>query len=334
MVPRMITLFNVPQHKIDTSKYKHLLHDGIVTDFEQAFAEYVGAKHAVSLNSASSAIFLFGVMRYEVHEILQKMYGKVVRANPIVKMPTMIPPVVYNSIINSGHSVEFTDDIEWVGNDYVLWEGTYKVVDSAQKVERNQYKSYNKQDVAIFSFYPTKPVNGCDGGMLVSDDKTKVEAIRELCNNGMTQGEKSWERRWVQPGWKMHMNSLQADFAMQSLANLDKKQERIAHIRDRYNMAFNLSNKSKHLYTINVRYGMQENFIRFMRSMGIESGIHYKCMHTKTDSLQHLPISSHAQFQTCSIPLNETMTDGEVDRVIDCVNRWNKGKEREFSLSL
>ena len=54
----MINLFNINNHIIDTSKFSNLLHDSIVEDFENSIASYVGAKYAVSFNSATSAIFL------------------------------------------------------------------------------------------------------------------------------------------------------------------------------------------------------------------------------------------------------------------------------------
>ena len=54
----MIPLFNINNYKIDTSNFSHLLHDKVVTEFEKNFAEYVGAKYAVSFNSATNAIFL------------------------------------------------------------------------------------------------------------------------------------------------------------------------------------------------------------------------------------------------------------------------------------
>ena len=54
----MIQLFNINNYILDTSKYSNLLHDNIVTEFEETISEYVGAKYAVSFNSATSAIFL------------------------------------------------------------------------------------------------------------------------------------------------------------------------------------------------------------------------------------------------------------------------------------
>ena len=82
----MISLFHINTHVIDTSIYSNLLHDKIVEEFENQIASYVGAKYAVSFNSATTAIFL-------------SLLGK----NTTVTAPSMIPPVVLNAIITSGN---------------------------------------------------------------------------------------------------------------------------------------------------------------------------------------------------------------------------------------
>ena len=159
----MINLFNINNHIIDTSKYSNLLHDGIVTEFEKTIADYVGAKYAVSFSSATNAIFL---------ALLNK--------KTIITVPSMIPPVVLNAIITSGNSHNFRDDVNWVGDSYILHDfGNYKIVDSAQKVEENQFKKEcNDNDLMVFSFYPTKPIGSCDGGMIVSNDLDKIIELR------------------------------------------------------------------------------------------------------------------------------------------------------------
>ena len=98
----MIQLFNVSNHNIDTSKFSNLLHDNIVSEFEEKIAKYVGAKYACSVNSATNAIFL---------SLLNK--------NIRVKLPSMIPPVVANAIITSGNHIEFRY-ILYPGNDIFL----------------------------------------------------------------------------------------------------------------------------------------------------------------------------------------------------------------------
>ncbi|SVB41038.1 uncharacterized protein METZ01_LOCUS193892, partial [marine metagenome] len=54
----MIKLLHVNDYVVDTKNFRPLLNDSIVEEFEQNIANFVGAKYAVSLNSATSAIFL------------------------------------------------------------------------------------------------------------------------------------------------------------------------------------------------------------------------------------------------------------------------------------
>ena len=120
----MIQLFNVNNHIVDTSNFSNLLHDSVVIEFEEMIADYVGAKYACSINSATNAIFL---------ALLNK--------NVTVNLPSMIPSVVANAIITSGNKINFIDDIDWVGHSYILHQfEDYKIVDSAQKLEIQQYQ--------------------------------------------------------------------------------------------------------------------------------------------------------------------------------------------------
>ena len=59
----MIKLFNPENFNIDTAKFSNLLHGEIVNEFENSFANYVGAKYACSVNSATNAIFLIFLNR-------------------------------------------------------------------------------------------------------------------------------------------------------------------------------------------------------------------------------------------------------------------------------
>ena len=86
----MIELFNINNHIIDTSEFSNLLHDDIVVEFEKKIADYVGAKYACSVNSATNAIYL---------SLLNK--------DVTVNLPSIIPPVVANAILTSGNYIEF-----------------------------------------------------------------------------------------------------------------------------------------------------------------------------------------------------------------------------------
>tara|TARA_R100000995_G_scaffold83426_1_gene59320 strand:+ start:9123 stop:10040 length:918 start_codon:yes stop_codon:yes gene_type:complete len=296
----LINLFNLNSYTIDLGSFDHHLHGSIVTEFEKEFCDYVGAKHGCALSSATNAIFL---------SLLNK--------DTTVDIPTLIPPVVANAITNSGNKVSFTDNTFWVGSSYYLHHfEDYSIIDSAQRVSRNQFKEHSPHDLMFFSFYPTKPVGGIDGGIIVSDDEDKINWFREASMNGMSYSLHNWDRELKFPGWKMYMNSAQAYVALQNLRKLDEKKERLADIRLKYNRAFGQLNKSDHLYRLNVkdRATVRHN----LKEEGIITGIHYEPLH-KSDVYgtdQNLKWSEQEAASTISIPFHEGLTDGEVDKVI------------------
>jgi dTDP-4-amino-4,6-dideoxygalactose transaminase len=301
----MIQLFNINNYVIDTSNFKNILHDKIVDVFVENFCKYVGAKFGCAVNSATNAIFLC-----------------LENKNTQVSIPTMIPPVVANAIKLSGNSIKFVDDTSWVGNSYLLKDfGDYKIIDSAQRVDKDQFLlEANDQDLMIFSFYPTKPVGGIDGGIIVSNDEEKIKYLKTLSFNGMNFKENNWDREQSMVGWKMYLNSIQAYVALNNLQKLDEKKERLSSIRKKYNNNFNLQNSSDHLFRIDTKnrsYVMSE-----LNNRGISTGIHYKCLHKNSlfgHQDQILKDSEIKSDTTLSIPFHEKLTDEEVDYVIDNV---------------
>ena len=302
----MISLFNINDHIIDTSKYTHLLHGENVENLENTLKKYVGAKYACSINSATNAIFL---------SFLNK--------SVTVNVPSIIPPVVLNAIATSGNRINFVDNVEWVGNSYTLHDfGDYKIVDSAQKLEKNQFKKEcNPQDLMFFSFYPTKPLGGSDGGLIVSDDKEKIRWLKEAVLNGMSYSKNNWERKINFAGYKMYLNSMQADIVMKNFNLFEEKSSALRRLVARYNNELGYENTSMHLYRIEVPNN--EKFISQMRDKGIVCGKHYDAMHKNSTytrgTLFKCPRSEKVEKTTVSLPMNENLTTVEVEYIIKSV---------------
>lgn len=306
----MIKLFDLENYVIDTSKFTNLLHDKIVTEFEESFAQYVGAKYACSINSATNAIFLL-------------FLNKGIKVN----VPSMIPPVVLNALITSGNSINFTDDVNWVGGSYLLHDfGDYKIIDSAQRVDRDQFKNEaNPQDIMFFSHYPTKPVGSCDGGTIVTNDFNKIKWLKEAVLNGMSWAENNWDRKIKFPGYKMYMNSIQAFIANENLRKLEENKHKLRIIRNAYNYSLNLDNISEHLYRIEV--DDNRKFIEYMRSNEIICGVHYDTQHDNpvysSGKTFDCPNSIIKSKMTVSIPFHPNLKEEEVSKVIEKIKDYN-----------
>ena len=305
----MIKLLHVNDYKVNTADFSPLLNDPIVERFEKQICEFVGAKYACSLHSATMAIF-FTLLEQEKQTI---------------DIPSIIPPVVPNAIITAGHKVNFIDNVDWVGNSYVLKQfDDYKIIDSAQQLDENQFKQQaNDEDLMIFSFYPTKPVGSIDGGMIVSNDKEKIDRLKMLTRYGMSQSNNSWERKIIMPGWKMYMNSVQCYIAQRNFNKLRKKQERFDEIRNYYNSEFNRTNNSRHLYRLNTEDN--KTMIEHFKTKLIQCGIHYSALHLNPVYNPHpvslLPKSEFEHRTTFSIPFHENLTDEDVEYIVKEVKR-------------
>ena len=114
------------------------------------------------------------------------------------------------------------------------------------------------------------------------------------------------------------MNSVQAWVALENFKKLDAKAKRFDEIRNHYNDAFKLSNKSRHLYRL--RTDDREEFMNRLKEKGIQCGIHYRSVHdvecySPSEDVE-LPRSIMESNSTVSIPYHEMMTDEEVETVI------------------
>lgn len=323
----MINLFEFDNHIIDTSDFDHLLHGQIVKDFEQEICEYVGAKYAASFFSASYA--LYAIMKSELCAT-PKWPTK-------LSIPSMIPPVVPNALVDAGVDISFNSDTEWVGSAYQLCDG---VVDSAQQLDRDQYKNHpwdrnSGNGLMVFSFYPTKPLSSLDGGIVVSDNKAKIDDLKSLSFYGMEYNEDSWSRVQKQVGFKAYMSTMQATIASKNLKNLDCKYEKIDSIRERYNQAFGLKNTSRHLYRINVENNTKA--IPHFRERGIVTGIHYAPQHLNPVFEKYSDLEREFFFQqdvvipsrkTLSIPMHHKLTDEQINYIIQEVKEYNENNNK------
>ena len=305
----MINLFHVPSYTIDTSRFSHVLHDEVVGELEENFAQYVGAKYACTANSAFSLLFL-----------------SLIRYKEIVDVPSTMPIVVPNAVVAAGNKVRFYDDIDWVGHCYHLHDNIF---DSAQEVRRNQYQDLNNDNaVVIFSFYPTKPVSGCDGGMAVSNNKDFIDYYKTMTMNGTSLARDSWDRKHTAAGYKMHCNSLQAFVANENLKKIDQKNDILDEISSAYNHHLGYNNTSRHLYRIRVRDNRQ--FISGMKNNGIQCGIHYEHCHSRSafadaeiqptceceDACVCLSNSERESKSTVSLPFHENLNKQDIDKVV------------------
>jgi dTDP-4-amino-4,6-dideoxygalactose transaminase len=238
-------------------------------EFEAAFAEYVGAKHAIAVNSATAAMHIAleaaGIQAGD--EVITTTFtfaatAEVVRyfnAKPVL---VDIDPVTLNidadqvsqavtprtkAIIPvhvGGHAANLTA-IQQIANRHNL-----VVIEDAAHALPTRYKGQlvgSISDFTAFSFYATKTLATGEGGMLTTDndewaDRCRVMSLHGISKNAWNRytSEGSWYYEIIAPGFKYNMTDVAAALGLVQLSKLERMNRRRMEIAHQYDAAFSV----------------------------------------------------------------------------------------------
>jgi len=176
--------------------------------FEGEFASYIGCKHAVSVNSGSSALeFLLRIKQVSGKVILVPTntnfatVASVLRAGGIVQYLDMEPQTFTPTLAMVREAFSRRLDIAgvvWVhiggivspefpsAVEFCRARDAFVIEDAAHAhgSELNGIKSGKLADGAAFSFFPTKVMTTCEGGMITTDSEEEAISARSYRNQG------------------------------------------------------------------------------------------------------------------------------------------------------
>ena len=189
-------------------------------------------------------------------------------------------------------------------------------------------------DFVCFSFHPVKNLAMPTGG-LISINHSKHKKMKEILNArrwcGITN-RKEVSYNIKELGWNYYMNEFSAAIGLVQLSKLKRLNRLRKKISKRYydeisvdiKMPYN-ENCAYHFYWILIKN--RDAFRKKMNENGIETGIHYKPIHTMTmyQNGTNLPITEKAGKQIVSIPTHPNLSDADVDRIVSTVNAFAKG---------
>jgi dTDP-4-amino-4,6-dideoxygalactose transaminase len=275
---------------------------------EKEFCKYVGARYAVAVDSCTSGLFLS-----------LKCAG--VGNGDIVSIPSLTFASVANVILHCGGKINWLDEI-YVGHAYPLnTSRPLGIIDSAHQVERAMMYDF-PDSLVNFSFYPTKQISSCEGGMICLNDHASMEWLEKARWHGRKGG--GYNYVIDIPGWKMNMTDVQAVIALIQLTKLDDMNAKRKEIVEYYNRELGENCQSLHLYTITTKH--RDNFIQYMDSRGINCSVHfYTPLHKQpaySEFKAELPFTDDVSQKIVSLPLYPDMTQAEVDYVIKHTKEW------------
>jgi len=235
--------------------------------FEEKFAEYIGSKYAIAVNSCTAALHLaleaIG-LKEEDEVIIPTMTfvatGEVVtyfKAKPVLvdceedtllnnvneirekinKKTKAIIPVHY-----AGQTCDM-DEILKIAGIYNL-----KVIEDAAHSLPTRYRDKmigTLGDITCFSFYATKTITTGEGGMACTENKEYAERMKIMSLHGISKdawkrytAKGSWYYEVIEAGYKYNMTDISAALGLAQLKKCNEFHRKREEIANKYTQSF------------------------------------------------------------------------------------------------
>ena len=314
-------------------------------NFECEFADYVGVKYGVGVNSGSDGLYLalktIGVGNGD--EVLTVSHTFISTVDAIVRnggRPVFVdiePDTFVMDVAKIeekitartkailpvhlyGHPVDM-DYVKEIADKY----GLYVIEDSCQ-AHGAEYKGKrlgSLGDIGCFSFYPTKNLGGYgDGGLLTTNSKSLNEKLRRVRNYGRYR-----KNFYPTAGVNSRLDELQAAILRVKLKHLGRWNKIRRRVAKQYKELIGDSDfclpvergYAKHCYHLFViRDNRRDILQQFLSKNGIQTLIHYPIpVHKQKPyaNLTNLPITEDACRKILSLPIYPWLKQEEIEYV-------------------
>ncbi|MCL4880107.1 MAG: DegT/DnrJ/EryC1/StrS family aminotransferase [Anaerolineae bacterium] len=325
-----------------------------VQEFERRFAEYHGVKHAIASTNGTTALQM-------------AMLANGIGAGDEVIIPSFSFFATASSILFTGAKPVFADidpetfNLDPASAESVITEKTKAIMPVhlyGQAADMPAFEALAKKHGLIlledaaqshgakldgrfvgtwgtsgFSFYPTKNMTTCEGGMLTTQDDEVAERARMIRNHGMSQ---QYLHEMV--GFNFRMTDLMAAIGLIQLDNLPKWTAIRNNNASYYNET--LKNVIKplvrdnathvyHQYTIRMPDGVdRDEVMKQIQAKGVGVRVYYPLpihrqpIFEKMGGYENidLPQTEKATREVMSLPIHPLLTEAERERVAQVIN--------------
>jgi len=241
-------------------------------EFEEGFADYLGVKHALSMNSCTSAIHLAVEGLGITGEVILPSFTFVASANAVITggARPVFADIEYDTCNIDPASIErlITPETQAImpvhfggqsANMTAVMEiaeahNLFVIEDSAETIGGEHHNRLTGTfGVGCFSFYPTKNLTTGEGGMLTTDDDDLARKVKTLLAHGIDKS--TYEREDQDKSWYR---------SARDISDIKPPVEK---------------SENKHvyqMYTIRVGNGVDRDvFVRKLNAKGIGASIHF-----------------------------------------------------------
>lgn len=327
-----------------------------VLEFEKMFAEKVGKKYCVMMNSATSALDLcLKVHGIRGGELITTAFTFV--SDAIVgewnDMDVTFADIDPRSLCIDPETINITDETKAIiavdshGRQADIKAIKQKLIDEGREdilvIEDAAHACFTPTagiyaDLTVWSFQAVKTMPIFDGGAVTTDDEEIYKKLKTLTWLGVERstydrvGKKGyhWQYDITQAdGIKAYMTDVQAVIGIGQLRRLDSMLERRREIQAKYNQAFEGNDWFKAPeYSFTVQYYTPEwrdrdGLCTFLAENGIATSVHFQPLsettYWKKAVKNPLPVTDTVWKKLLSLPCYNTLTDEQQEYIISKV---------------
>jgi UDP-4-amino-4,6-dideoxy-N-acetyl-beta-L-altrosamine transaminase len=351
--------------------------------FEVDIENYVGAKHAQVVSSATAALHLaclaLGVCQGDI--VWTSPITFVASANCVLYCGATVEfidvdPISYNLCIETlaenlkrakknGRLPKVVIPVHLCGQSCDmerLWDLSliygFAIIEDASHAFGASYKgkkvgSCSYSHLAVFSMHAVKMITSGEGGVVVTNDASIIDATRMLGSHGITKSrdkftgdaaatEGGWYYEQQRLGFNYRMTDFQCALGISQLKRLDKFVAKRNKLAQRYDdrlkslpvkvpIQSDFCVSSRHLYVIRLDLDnltiSRNDLYREMLSLNIGVNLHYMPVYKQPYYIENkiggeyaCPEAEAYHQEALTIPLHQEMTDIQQEYIIKCLS--------------
>ena len=258
---------------VEVLRSEFLTQGTVVPAFEASVARYVGAKSAVAVNSATSALHVACLA-------LGLKAGDTVWTSPITFVASAncalycgasvdfvdIDPATFNISVaaleaklemakHTGKLPKIVIPVHMCGQSCDMAsihrlskQYGFRVIEDASHAIGGRYQGQpigncKFSDITIFSFHPVKIITSAEGGMAVTNDAQLAQTMERLRSHGITRNlqqmsppsDEPWYYQQIELGFNYRMTDVQAALGLNQMTRLDAYVLRRQELAQQYN---------------------------------------------------------------------------------------------------
>jgi perosamine synthetase len=201
-------------------------------------------------------------------------------------------------------------------------------------------------DLNIFSFHPVKHITTGEGGVVTTDDALFAGRMRLFRNHGIESDHRqrvakgTWNYDMVDLGYNYRLTDFQCALGLSQLSKLPRWVKRRQEIAERYNITFKDMpsvrplmvkpdvSHAYHLYVVRLYGKDRDTIFRSLRAEAIGVNVHYIPVYLHPFYRDRFgtgpglcPIAEQTSERIISLPIYHSMSDEQVDYVIEAVKK-------------